>query len=241
MRYAVFADIHSNLEAWGTVLEALKKENVDKFVCVGDIVGYGADPRECIDLLGPLDVITVAGNHDWASIGKLDITYFNIYARQAVLWTMKNLRITDKDYLGSLELVQSEDNFTLVHGSLDRPEEFRYILHIESAKPSFRLLEKTVLFIAHSHVPFVLSIKGEKEKYLAPGLLNLLKEERYIINVGSVGQPRDGDPRACYVIYDTERDIVEFKRIEYDIITAQRKIVEAGLPGVLAERLAVGA
>ncbi|MEA3328570.1 MAG: metallophosphoesterase family protein [Candidatus Omnitrophota bacterium] len=242
MRYAVFADIHSNLEAWQAVSESFKNKRIDGFICAGDIVGYGPDPQECIKLVRgmiPAPLI-VGGNHDWAVAGKLDIDYFNTYAKQAILWTKENLSQVDKDYLGSLSLIQEGNNFTLVHGSLDQPEEFRYIIDIRDAEPSFRILEKDILFVAHSHVPFILSMKQEKMRYIEPGRLNLCEQEKYIINVGSIGQPRDGDPRACYLIYDAEVDLVEFERVEYDIVSTRRKIIKAGLPGKLADRLAVG-
>ncbi|GAG70652.1 unnamed protein product, partial [marine sediment metagenome] len=172
--------------------------------------------------------------------GKTGISYFNINARQAVLWTGKNLTQANKDYLASLELVRQRDDFMLVHGSLDNPGEFKYILDMYSAEPSFRLLEeseKSILFVAHSHIPFVLTGKG---RYLPSAFLKLSRGLKYIVNVGSVGQPRDGDCRACYVIYDTEKNTIEFKRIDYDIETAGKKIIKAGLPGILAERLMVG-
>ena len=240
MRYALFADIHSNLEACQAVLEAIKKEKIDEFVCAGDIVGYGADPGECISLIRSISPVIVSGNHDWSIAGKFDIACFNIYAKEAILWTRENLTQVDKDYLGCLGLIQSKDTFILVHGSLDQPEEFRYILDVQTAEPSFRLLEKEILFVAHSHIPFVLGMKQEKVRYLSPGPLTLSKEEKYIINVGSVGQPRDGNYRACYVVYDSESNKLEFKRVEYDIQTAQRKIIKAGLPKMLAERLLLG-
>ncbi len=240
MRYAIFADIHSNLEAWQAVFEALKQERIDQFICAGDIVGYGANPRECTNLIESLKPLAVAGNHDRAVVGKFDISYFNINAREAILWTRENLTQANRDYLVSLESVQSRDDFILVHGSLDNPEEFKYILDINSAGPSFELLEKskkTILFVAHSHRPFVLVEKGN---YLPGEFLKLSRDLNYIINVGSVGQPRDGDWRASYALYDSEKNRIEFKRIEYDVGTARKKIIKAGLPRILADRLVAG-
>ena len=240
MRYAVFADIHSNLEAWQAVFGALKQERIDQFICAGDIVGYGADPRECTNLIEALKPLAVAGNHDRAVIGKFDISHFNINAREAILWTRENLTQANRDYLASLASIQSRDDFILVHGSLDNPEEFKYILDIDSAGPSFELLEKskkTILFVAHSHRPFVLV---ERWKYLPGEFLKLSRGSNYIINVGSVGQPRDGDWRACYVLYDSGKNTIEFKRIEYDVETTRKKIIKAGLPRILADRLTTG-
>ena len=242
MRYAVFADIHSNLEAWQAVLRSFKKKKIDGFICAGDIVGYGPDPQECIKLLKGLTPapFIVGGNHDWAVAGKLDIAYFNAYAKEAILWTAKNLSPDDKDYLGSLSLIQEGDNFTLVHGSLDQPEEFKYILDIQDAGPSFRILRKNILFVAHSHRPFILGMQRGWLRHKEPVKLSFCGQEKYIINVGSIGQPRDGDPRACYLIYDTETNLVELERVEYDIFTAGQRIIKAGLPGKLAGRLVVG-
>lgn len=239
MRYGVFADVHSNLEAWEVVARALSEEKIDRYICVGDIVGYGADPEECIKRVRALDPVVVGGNHDWAAIGKTDITYFNPYAREAVLWTQEKLNKKDKDYLSSLGLIEEVEDFTVVHGTLDEPQEFKYIQDLDSAWSSFELLEKSILFVGHSHVPFILAKDGEIE-YISSREAKLESGKKYLINVGSVGQPRDGDPRACYVVYDTEAKMIEIKRLDYDIKGAQAKIMEAGLPRILAERLSVG-
>jgi len=239
LRYGVFADVHSNLEAWDVVARALSEEKIDKYVCVGDIVGYGADPGECIDRVRSLDPIVVGGNHDWAAVGKTDTSYFNPYAREAVLWTQEKLEQEKKDYLSSLELLKEIEDFTVVHGTLDEPQEFKYIQDLYSARSSFELLEKSILFVGHSHVPFILA-KDEEIEYISSREAKLSSGKKYLVNVGSVGQPRDGNPRACYVIYDTEARMIEIKRLEYDIKGAQAKITEAGLPRRLAERLAFG-
>lgn len=240
MRYGVFADVHSNLEAWEVVAKAFSEEGIDRYICVGDIVGYGADPGECIERVRSLDPIVVGGNHDWAVIGRTDINYFNSYARQAVLWTREKLNKEDKAYLGSLKLVKEIDDFTLAHGTLDEPEKFKYILDLYNARSSIELLENSILFVGHSHVPFILMAKDEGIKQVPSMEVRLAAGQRYLINVGSVGQPRDEDPRACYVVYDTETGTIEIKRSTYDIIVAQRKIRDAGLPPMLADRLAFG-
>ena len=139
MRYGVFADVHSNLEAWEVVARALSGERIDRYICVGDIVGYGADPEECINRVRSLDPIVVSGNHDWAAVGKTDISYFNPYAREAVLWTQEKLDQKYKDYLSSLGLIERVEDFTVVHGTLDEPQEFKYIQDLGSARSSFEL------------------------------------------------------------------------------------------------------
>jgi len=239
MRYGIFADVHSNLEAWDVVARALSEERIDRYICVGDIVGYGADPEECINRVRSLEPIVVGGNHDWAAVGKTDISYFNPYAREAVLWTQAKLDQEDKDYLSSLGLIEGVEDFAVVHGTLDEPQEFKYIQDIGSALSSFELLKRSILFVGHSHVPFILA-KDEEIEYISSSEAKLSSGKKYVVNVGSVGQPRDGDPRACYAIYDSKAKMLEIKRLEYDIKTAQAKIIDAGLPRILAERLSVG-
>lgn len=240
MIYAIFADIHGNLEALKKVLKELKNEKVEKYIFLGDIVGYGANPRECIDLIRKLEAIVIAGNHDWAAVEKFDINYFNPVAKEAILWTKKILTNDDKDYLASLKLTFEEDNFTAVHGSLDKPEYFRYIVDLYDAKSSLKLLKKDILFIGHSHVPFISSMKNLNMELLKEFSINLKTRQKYLVNVGSVGQPRDNNPKACYAIYDSKLNSIEIKRASYNIKKAQEKIINAGLPKTLAERLSFG-
>lgn len=240
MRWGIFSDIHSNLEAFQAVLEAFAGERIDRYLFVGDIVGYGASPRECIEELRRLDPVSIAGNHDWAAVELLDTIYFNPHARAAVLWTSQNITNKDKEFLRSLELVSQQERLTLVHGSLCNPEQFRYIFDIPSAEETFALMQTKICFIGHSHVPVIFIKEGRSSTFTFQTEIRLKNQWYYIVNTGSVGQPRDGNPKACYVIYDTESEVVRIKRISYDIRRAQDKIIEAGLPRILAERLSLG-
>lgn len=223
MRYGVFSDIHSNLEALEAVLGALKKEDVDRYLCLGDIVGYAANPRECLKIIRDINCPTVCGNHDWAVSGLLDLSYFNDEAREALEWTIGSLNDWEKDYLRELPLVHEEDRITIVHGSLDKPEEFEYVLDEEAAVRTIKLCKTKVCFIGHTHRPF--------EYYRGAKLL---------VNDGSVGQPRDGDPRAAYCVFDSESGKLGIKRVEYDIKSTMEKILAAGLPERFAARLTEG-
>ena len=240
MRYAIFSDIHSNLEAFESILAAYEKERIDRYLCVGDIVGYGANPRECIKIIQDKKIPTVAGNHDWASTGKFSIDYFNPYAKEAVLWTKKKIEAQDISFLNNLDLVYKEDNFCLVHGALLNPECFDYIFELEDTLDSFKSMDTSVCFIGHTHIPGAFIKQGERVYCVENNLIDIEPQKQYIINVGSVGQPRDNDSRACFCIYDSKENTIETRRKEYDIQTAQTKMVNAGLPLFLARRLSTG-
>lgn len=241
MRCAIISDIHSNLEALDACLIFLSKESIDTYFCLGDIVGYGADPDECIQRIKSLSCkAIVVGNHDWASINLFNLDRFNFIARQAVLWSGERLTSSDKEYLKSLPLTYKDDLMSLVHGTLYHPEEFNYILDVYSAAKDFDLLKTHVAFIGHSHLAGVFFEEGYQIKYSVEQKMILRPEVKYIVNAGSIGQPRDGNWRSCLVIFDTEEKSIEFKRIEYDIKLAQKKIIRAGLPERLAARLEEG-
>lgn len=241
MKYGIFADIHSNLEAFEAVLEALRSEGIQHYLCAGDIVGYGANPAECIHRIKELDSITVCGNHDWASVGLLDISYFNPVASQAVLWTEKWLSARERTFLSALKLIYYGETFTLVHGTLDNAEKFHYIYDAYTARNTFELTPTNICFVGHSHIPLVIFKKqGNKIGYLLEPKIEISPKVVYVINVGSVGQPRDGDARASFCTYDSDKKIIEMKRVSYDFKKAQNKIIKAGLPEGLAWRLAEG-
>jgi len=240
MKYAIISDIHANLEAFEAVLEDIKKEGAEKCVCVGDIVGYGANPHECIELVRKTCEVCVAGNHDFATIEKTNIEFFNQYARQATLWTRQNITEEDKKYLESLPLVADiDDRFTIVHGTLYAPALFDYIQTTFDAYLSLQVLQKPLCFVGHSHVPISFFL-DDAVTYSTEPVIRLREGVKAIINVGAVGQPRDDDPRAAYAIYDTEKNLVVIKRVEYDVEKAIKKIKDAGLPEILGERLRYG-
>jgi len=239
MRYAIISDIHGNFDALEAVLRDVDAQKVDRTVCLGDVVGYGAQPRECVAALRSRNILTIAGNHDYAAIGKTNINYFNAYAKEATLWTRKVCTQEDKDWLKGLSLVEYLEDFTIVHGTLYAPELFDYILTTYDAYLSLQLLEMPVCFLGHSHVPInfvwddMIAFNYDTEIDLKPG-------RKMLVNAGSVGQPRDDNPRACYAIYDREARHIALRRIEYDVEAAASKIREAGLPAALGERLKVG-
>lgn len=241
MRYGIFSDIHSNLEAFNAAVLAYKKESIDKYLCVGDVVGYGANPGECIGELEALAALTVAGNHDQASADLFPTDYFNSYAKIAVLWTRERLLDKDKSFLISLQLTYRNEDLTLVHGTLDNPQDFDYMNNSYAASRTFALLDTDVCFVGHSHKTEIFIQDSRKQvEYSVSEHIDIKPGNRYIVNTGSVGQPRDGDPRAAYCIYDTEKKEIQIKRMNYDIEAARKKIVASGLPQFLGDRLLVG-
>lgn len=237
----MLGDIHSNFEALDTVLKDIEKEGAGRVLSVGDVVGYAAEPSGCLAAVRNVTDAIVAGNHDYAAIGKMDVSYFNPHAKEAVLWTREHLSKEDKVFLSSLPLVREleEEGITLVHGTLYEPEQFYYLQTYEDAERCFAILRTRICFIGHSHVPVAI-LKNGKIRAETKGEVDLKNTELAIVNVGSVGQPRDGNPWACYALYDTEEELIRFRRLEYDIESASRKIIEAGLPEFEAERLKLG-
>jgi putative phosphoesterase len=240
MRYGIISDIHSNLQAFQAVLDYYKTQSIDKFIFLGDIVGYGANPRQCIKLLQSLNAVTIAGNHDWAVTDLLDIKYFNEYAEKAILWTKNELSMDDIGYLKSFALTYQESNFICVHGSLQNPERFNYILGLNDAFNNFSLFKKSIMFVGHSHRLEAYSCGNNEVFYVAERRFRLKPQVRYIVNAGSIGQPRDRDPRASICIYDSEENMVFFERLEYNIKAAADEILTCGLPTILAQRLYAG-
>jgi len=240
MRYLLFSDIHSNWEAFSAFLDFLEKEKFDKLIFLGDAVGYGADPEKVVKELSRLNLSKCAGNHDWAVVDKFSLEYFNPMAKYAIEWTKKFISSFTFNFLFSLPLKCEEKNFLCVHGSIFKPEKFYYITNIEEARFNFPFLEKTICFVGHTHRPGIYIKKEDKIYFFQGEELNLDFRFKYIVNVGSIGQPRDGDPRLCFCIYDEDRKKITYKRLEYDIMKTQRKIIEKGLPPFLAYRLKQG-
>jgi len=241
MKYGIFGDIHGNLEALETVLDALERGKVDHLIAVGDFVGYGANPRECVKRVRAIKgLIAVAGNHDWAVVEKTPLFVFNSLALEAVLWTREQLDRPSMNFLKNLPLVVQDKHYTVVHSSLDRPESFEYIQSLDQAGESLALQSTPVCFVGHTHVPGFF-FNGKGENYAANGVSCRVKPEgQAMINVGSVGQPRDEDVRAAYSTYDTTTGKIKIHRIAYDVERASGKILSAGLPPMLAERLHYG-
>ena len=248
MKYAILGDIHGNLEALEAVLAACRELGVEKYACIGDVVGYNANPKECMDILRGLgnDLVgVVKGNHDeYVSNGK-ETLGFNPLAAAAVEWTRKQLGPADMEWLRTLPYtlhcaLPRFGRFQLVHGTLDIPSGWGYIFDRFSAETCFQYQIFAICFMGHTHVPLAF----EKNDLTITGgfyeSVQIAQNRKYLINVGSVGQPRDGDPRAAFAVFSPEDSIVQLYRVEYDVATTQQKIIDAGLPQCLADRLAVG-
>ena len=242
MLYAIIADIHANLNAFEAVLDDIEgRGGVDEIWCLGDIVGYGPDPHDCIELLRQYKHVCVAGNHDWAAIGKISTADFNPDAALACQWTAGQLTERDIRYLEKLPLEIDKDSFKLVHGSPREPI-WEYVISPSIARENFNFFRSPYCLVGHSHVPFV--FREEDGSCTSSRLVDnvglAVGESRLILNPGAVGQPRDGDPRASYAIYDSESRIVRLHRIPYDVIITQDRMMEKGLPIRLAVRLKQG-
>jgi diadenosine tetraphosphatase ApaH/serine/threonine PP2A family protein phosphatase len=243
MRYALLADIHANLDAFIAVLDDIgRRGGVEEFWCLGDIVGYGPEPSQCIELLRKCKHICVAGNHDLAAIGKLDIASFNPDAAFACRWTAQQLSPEDIEYLGSLPLVIEKGDFTIVHGSPREPI-WEYLISKGSAQENFACFKTKYCLVGHSHMPFIFR-QDENDSCslitLTDSIGQVLGKSRMIVNPGGVGQPRDGDPRASYAIYDSDSGVVRLYRVAYDISATQGKMVKNNLPVRLIVRLEHG-
>jgi len=242
MRYAILADIHANLDALTAVLGDVEQQGgVDEIWCLGDIVGYGPEPSQCIEVLKRCEHVCVAGNHDLAAIGKLDASFFNPLAAAAIAWTAKQLSAADNHYLEHLPLTLEKGDFLLVHGGPAEPA-LEYIMSTSIANRNLAFFKSRYCLVGHTHAP---ALFREQEGScvpvsFSPAIGLVLGSSRMIINPGAVGQPRDGDPRAAYALYDTEGRIMRLHRVEYDITAVQRKMMKAGLPVGLSSRLEAG-
>jgi diadenosine tetraphosphatase ApaH/serine/threonine PP2A family protein phosphatase len=240
MRYALLADIHGNLTAFKAVIRDIEENGgVDELWCLGDIVGYGPDPSACIAQLRDYPHRCVAGNHDWAAVGKVDISDFNPDAAEACRWTGKHLSVDDIEYLESLPLTLTNGDFTIAHGSPREPI-WEYILTTRIASENLRCFETRYCLIGHSHVPLL--FEQVSETCVLKDLPTELRlgESRLIVNPGGVGQPRDGDPRAAYAVYDESDKVIYCYRIPYDIADTQERMEKNGLPTFLVNRLSRG-
>ena len=241
MVYGIISDIHGNLEALEVVLYQLQK--AERLVCLGDLVGYGPNPNECVEKVRELNIPSVAGNHDKAVTGEMELTWFNRNARDAVIWTQKEIKQENLEYLKKLPEVLEADDFQYVHGSLRSPLE-EYITSLSEALATFERMTRPLCFIGHSHVPLFIALKKDGNydgRVLLDGEEVLVEEyEKVIINVGGVGQPRDGDPRASFGIYDSKTRIFTLHRVEYNVEQVQEKMKKVGLPQALIDRLQFG-
>ena len=239
MRFAIFSDIHSNLEALEAVMADAEQHDCTHFVCLGDVVGYNANPHECVNRVRDMDCPTVKGNHDEQASLLESSRDFNELAEHAIEWTRENLTKDDKEWLRDLRLQRQVRDFTIVHATLDTPAQWGYVFNNLDAVASFTYQHTAVCFFGHTHVPMAF-VRDDGVKRIKIDQLRIEPAKKYFINVGSVGQSRDGDWRPSYCTFDTEHNVVEQRRIKYDVQAAQAKIIKAGLPRLLAERLALG-
>lgn len=242
MRYAVISDIHSNLEALEAFLKMAESLSVDKTVCLGDIVGYNANPNECVELVRERKFLCLMGNHDSRVAGLEEATDFNFQAARAVSWTRAEITPENVEFLKALpRTLAVNKKFLAVHGWLNDTD--RYIFGSKDALSNFNLMEETktsLCFFGHTHVPIAYVKNGGVETLRAEQTLTLEKGKSYLVNPGSIGQPRDRDPRASYLVYDDKKSQITFFKTDYDITATAGKIIEAGLPERLAERLKLG-
>ncbi|HCF96817.1 MAG: metallophosphoesterase family protein [Verrucomicrobiota bacterium] len=240
MKIAILGDIHSNLEALTAVMADTREQEVTEYLCVGDIVGYNANPRECLEIVRQeLKAVSVKGNHDEYIASDMPLTGFNPIAARAVEWQRNQLTAEERKYLGELPFKLQVKGVTLVHATLDSPSGWTYVTDKWAAEASFSYQLSSICFYGHTHIPLAFTRAGRVKVSLYSSL-SLKLGTKYFINVGSVGQPRDGDPRAAYALYDTDESTVELRRVEYDIAKAQEKVIQAGLPERLAARLEIG-
>ncbi len=237
MRTALISDIHSNLQALERVFEDITERGVDKICCLGDIVGYGANPRESIALVREKCAYVIAGNHDWGIVGKADLSKFSTSARIAADWTADVLDFEEKHYLAGLPLKIELENTCLVHSTPREPENWGYLNWAPSLPAQFASFEGQVCFVGHIHSPIIWNDLGEKTIPKDGEPFRLDQGTRYFVNAGSVGQPRDGDSRAAYVLLDDELFEISLIRLDYDVEKAANEIEKAGLPSKLALRL----
>jgi len=267
MRCAILGDIHANLTALEAVIrDAESRHDMDEVWCLGDIVDYGPDPHECIELVRHYSPVCIAGNHDWGAVGKMDLVFFPPRIAVVTRWTAAQLTDEDRDYLARLPLTLEKEDFTLVHGS-PRDPIWEYILTTIEAEENLRFFKTRYCLHGHSHVPLVFECDSRRmecnlteigREYREKSVANRanlsqlalenrpretvikLGEKRLYINPGGVGQPRDSDPRACYAVYDSELKTIIFHRVEYDVAATQRRMVDKDMPEWLIERLAEG-
>jgi len=239
MRYAVIADIHANLEAFQAVLADAKAMNCTHYACLGDVVGYNANPKECLDTVREMGMPCVKGNHDEYCSSETDLEGFNPHAAEAINWTRNQLTMDDRKWLRELRYIRLVASFSIVHATLDGPQRWGYVFDKLAAAASFTYQNTSVCFFGHTHVP----VAFIRDAVVRGGTYSKFKVEpgkKYFVNVGSVGQPRDGNPKAAYVVYDLDEGTIELRRLDYDMPATQAKILAAGLPPRLAERLAQG-
>ncbi|SHK59399.1 MULTISPECIES: metallophosphoesterase [unclassified Fibrobacter] len=241
MLYGICSDIHSNATAFKAVLESMRDNGVERKVCLGDIVGYGVDTDECVDLVRENMDFCLIGNHDSVAVKNESSEGFNPYAKQAIEWTQKHLSKESISYIRSLPYIHEENDICFVHASPLSPADWVYVTDLEDALNAFDHFSERYCFVGHTHSPVIIASRP----LAIPKILDeyeyvIANTERLLVNVGSVGQPRDRDPRACWCMLDTETKCVRLIRVDYDIRETQNRMKKQGMPSFLIDRLSVG-
>ncbi len=241
MLYGICSDIHSNATAFRAVLESMRDNGVERKVCLGDIVGYGVDTDECVDLVRENMDFCLIGNHDSVAVKNESSEGFNPYAKQAIEWTQKHLSKESVAYIRSLPYIHEENDICFVHASPLSPADWVYVTDLEDALNAFDHFSERYCFVGHTHSPVIIASRPMAiPKILDEYEYVIANTERLLVNVGSVGQPRDRDPRACWCLLDTETKCVRLIRVEYDIRKTQNRMKKQGMPSFLIDRLSVG-
>lgn len=242
MKIGIISDVHGNLQAIESVILEIKRESPDKIFFLGDVVGYGANPNECCEIIKGIADVCLMGNHDSAVLGKTDLEWFNPDAKEAILWTRENLKSENISFLETLKETYEIPDFLFSHGSPANPMDFIYVFTNDSAKEIFVWSQGRYrcVFVGHSHITlsFLFDEAGNPLPFIEDEIE--LVNGSFVVNVGSVGQPRDGDPRAFFAILDTEKKLYKGKRVEYNVKEAAERILKNGLPPFLAYRLYSG-
>lgn len=241
MRYGFFSDVHSNLEALKVVVADFQKQKLDQVFFLGDAVGYGPDPNECTSIIDQVAQVKLMGNHDYAALGLIETNLFNEYAQKSMEWTTSVLTEKSLKILSRFALDHRFDQSYLVHSTPKEPQEWNYIFDLDDAEENFNFFNKQICMIGHSHFPAIIKKYDDRHCFLHQETQTKIEKGfKYIINIGSVGQPRDGSNLASYLVYDTKEEIATLKRLPYDFKKTQAKMEKRELPRFLIDRLAVG-
>ncbi len=241
MKLAFFSDVHANWEALTAVLNDFSRQKVDQCFFLGDAVGYGADPNPCIEAICKSTEVRLMGNHDYAALGQIETLQFNQYARLSIEWTKQVLTSESIQKLSGFKVQETVADFHLVHATPKEPLQWEYLLDLDDAEENFNFFETKICLIGHSHTPLIVRKYKEEHASLYPdNRVTLEPDWRYIINIGSVGQPRDGNPKACYLLYDADSAEARLVRVAYDVSAAQGKMKALNLPEYLIERISAG-
>lgn len=241
MRYGIYSDIHGNLEALQAVLDSMTSLGIERRICLGDLVGYCANPNECVDVIRRNSDLVILGNHDSVALGRESSENFNFYARRAIEWTRENLSKESIDFLNGLSYMEAEGELCFVHASPRSPADWYYVTSLDDAVDAFSFFRQRICFVGHTHWPVIVVMEGEQSFRICDTLsYTLEKGQRMLVNVGSVGQPRDRNPLASWTICDSETLSVEIVRVPYDIGKAQKKMRDNDFADFLVHRLSEG-